>query len=88
MKASPDPDALVPRQRTYRSLKPSSLSNQFTETSLDLFLPIHVGEAERFLTVVLDLQLVLLVELDLAEGRKRAGPFAILIDVEHTTMPN
>jgi len=29
MKASPDPDALVPQQRTYRSLKPSSLSNQF-----------------------------------------------------------
>ena len=34
MKASPDPDALVPQTKTYRSLKPSSLSNQFTNNNL------------------------------------------------------
>jgi hypothetical protein len=43
----------------------------------------HVGKAERFLAVVLDLQLILLVELDLAEGCERAGPLAILVNVEH-----
>src|SRR5579862_4436795 len=48
-----------------------------------LLLPVHVGEAKRLLTIVLDLQFVLLVELDLAEGCERPGPFAVLVDVEY-----
>jgi hypothetical protein len=38
--------------------------------SRDLFLQVHVGEAERLLAVVLDLQFVFLVELHLAEWRE------------------
>jgi hypothetical protein len=48
-----------------------------------LLLPIHVGEAKRLLPVVFDFQLILLVELDPAEGRKLASPFAILVHVEY-----
>ncbi len=47
------------------------------------FLQIHIREAKGFLTVVFDLELVFLVELDFAYGRELAGAFAVFIDVEN-----
>jgi hypothetical protein len=47
-----------------------------------LFLEIYVCEAEGFLAVVLDLQLVL-IEFDLAYRRQLASTFAILVDIKH-----
>jgi len=48
-----------------------------------LLLPEHVGQTERLLAVVLDLHVVLLVESDRADGRKRPCSLPILADVQH-----